>query len=55
MNRLREDRYEKKQRIRYSEEYRMNVAGMVLIDGFSTGRAAASLGCAQESICTWVK
>lgn len=35
----------KKQRIRYSEEYRMNAAKMVLIDGFSTERAAASLGC----------
>ena len=33
----------------------MNAAKMVLIDGFSTGRAAASLGCTQESIRTWVK
>ena len=45
----------KKQRIRYSEEYQMNAAKMVLIDGFSTGRAAASLGCTQESIRTLVK
>ena len=45
----------KKQRIRYSEEYQMNAAKMVLIDGFSTGRAAASLGFTQESIRTWVR
>ena len=45
----------KKQRIRYSEEYRMNAAKMVLIDGFSTERSAASLGCTQESIRTWVR
>ena len=45
----------KKQRIRYSEEYQMNAAKMVLIDGFSTGRAAASLGCTHESIRTWVR
>ena len=45
----------KKQRIRYSEEYRMNAAKMALIDGFPTERAAASLGCTQESIRTWVK
>ena len=38
----------KKQRIRYSEEYQMNAAKMVLIDGFSTGRAAASLGAPKN-------
>ena len=46
---------EKKQRIRYSEEYRMNAARMVLIDGFSVEKAATSLGCGRESIRKWIK
>ena len=33
----------------------MNATKMVLIDGFSTEMAAASLGGTQESIRMWVK
>ena len=40
--------------IRYSEEYRINAVKMVLIDGFSIEKTAATLGCARESVRRWV-
>lgn len=41
---------EKKQRIRYFGEYRMNAVRMVLIDGFSVEKSAVSRDCGRESI-----
>ncbi|MBQ3320746.1 transposase [Candidatus Saccharibacteria bacterium] len=55
MNESKPEKQNGKERfIRYSEEYRMNAAKMVLVDGFSIDKTADSLGCARESVRRWV-
>ena len=50
---------DKKQRrsafTRYSEEYRVNAAKMVIQKGLSPARVAKELGCSDESVRNWVK
>ena len=49
-----EKRDGKRALIRYSEEYQINAARMVLVDGFSIDKTAATLGCVRESVRRWV-
>ena len=40
---------------RYSEEYRLNAAKMVIQRGYSPDQAARELGCSGESVRRWAK
>ena len=40
---------------RYSEEYRLNAAKMVIQMGYSPDRVAKELGCSGESVHRWAK
>lgn len=40
---------------RYSEEYRVNAAKMVIQKGYSHARGAKELCCSEESVRNWVK
>ena len=40
---------------RYSEEYRLNAAKMVIQRGYSPDRVARELGCSGQSVRRWAK
>ena len=50
-----EKRDGKKSLIRYSEEYRLNAAKIVIQRGYSPDRVARELGCSGESVRRWAK